>query len=299
VLEAGTNHPGELAPLISMIQPRFGIITSIGREHLEFFGDIDGVTLEEGSLAEQLPQNGLLFINGDCPESAAIMSRSKTPVVRLGFGSANDWAATILQTDASGVFFEVKSANSCYNGAYKIPLLGRHQAGNALFAIALGAELGLNKDEIQAGLSQCLPAKMRLQIWTANGVRVLDDAYNANADSMLAALDTLQSLPCEGRRVAVLGEMAELGAHREEAHAEVGRKAGLIDKAIVITVGAMCKIMAAEARVSGMNPVMEFETVEEVTAYLKDLLKAGDTVLLKASRSARFERIGEAIRAMA
>lgn len=298
VLEAGTNHPGELSPLIQMIQPDYGVITSIGREHLEHFGDLDGVIREEGSLAELLPSTGILFINGDCPESVSIAARSNASVVRIGFGSDNDWAATIMHIDESGVLFAVKTDKPGYDGHYKIPLLGRHQAGNALFAIAVGAQLGVDKDTIQLGLNQCLPAKMRLQMWAANGVRVIDDAYNANADSMLAALDTLQSIACPGRRVAVLGEMAELGAHSEAAHAEVGQKAASMDRGVLFAVGAMAQVMGAQARASGMTQVKEFETVEEASSSLREFLKAGDTVLIKASRAARLERIGDMIRSL-
>ena len=123
-------------------------------------------------------------------------------------------------------------------------LLGKHQATNALFAVAVGAELGLGRAEIQRGLVECQPAKMRLNFWEANGVRVLDDCYNANADSTVAALETLCGLPLQGRRVAVLGDMAELGAHSAAAHAEVGRRAAELGLGQLFAVGKMAPVTA-------------------------------------------------------
>jgi UDP-N-acetylmuramoyl-tripeptide--D-alanyl-D-alanine ligase len=166
-----------------------------------------------------------------------------------------------------------------------------------LFAIALGAELGLSRKEIERGLAECVPAKMRLQLYEASGVRVLDDAYNANADSMLAALQVLQELPCKGRRVAVLGDMAELGAHSESAHAEVGRLAAELGVEQLIAVGKMAGTMAQAARGAGLSRVIELADAEAAATAIKSFLKAGDTVLLKASRSSRLERIAQALKA--
>jgi UDP-N-acetylmuramoyl-tripeptide--D-alanyl-D-alanine ligase len=175
-------------------------------------------------------------------------------------------------------------------------LLGRHQAWNALLAIAVGAELGLEPEAIRRGLLACAPPKMRLQLFEHRGVRVLDDAYNANADSMIAALQTLLELPCEGRRIAVLGEMAELGAHSEAAHREVGRRAAELGVGQVFAVGKLASAIAQGARDAGLVRVMELEDVESATAVLKRFVKPGDVVLVKASRVARLERISEALR---
>ncbi len=181
-------------------------------------------------------------------------------------------------------------------GEYRLNLLGRHQAVNALFAIALGAELGLGRAEIQRGLEECKPAKMRLQLWEFNGVSVLDDAYNANADSMAAALETLAALPCKGRRVAVLGDMAELGAHSEATHEEAGRRAAEVGVAQLFAVGEMAGLMGRGARGAGLNRVLEFEDVATAAAAVKSFVKPGDVMLLKASRASRLERIGELLR---
>ncbi len=297
VVEVGTNHPGELAPLLKLIAPQFGVITNVGREHLEFFGDLDGVAKEEGALAELLPASGKLLLNGDNEWSDAIAKRAKATVIRVGAAENCDWRVKNVKLDKNGAAFSVESARKEFCGAYRIGLLGRHQVGNALFAIALGAELGLSRDEIKLGLAECVPAKMRLEIYEASGVRVLDDAYNANADSMLAALLVLQELPCKGRRVAVLGDMAELGAHSESAHAEVGRRAAEMGVEQLIAVGPMARIIAQAAREAGLSRVIELENAESAASSIKSFLKVGDTVLLKASRSSRLERIANALKA--
>lgn len=297
VLELGTNHPGELEPLVRMASPDYGIITSIGREHLEFFGDLEGVAREEGRLAELLPGSGKLFLNGDSEWAARLAGRTRATVVRVGLEAENDWRARGLRLDRQGVTFRVEAPHPDFAGEYRVPLLGKHQAINALFAIALGSELGLLREEIARGLSECPAAKMRLQLSESNGVRILDDAYNANADSMLAALETLRALACSGRRIAVLGDMAELGAHSESAHEEVGRRAAELGVAQLFAVGKMAPVIARGARDAGLSRVMEFLDVDTAAAAVKSFLKEGDLLLLKASRASRLERIAERLRA--
>jgi UDP-N-acetylmuramoyl-tripeptide--D-alanyl-D-alanine ligase len=296
VVEAGTNHPGELAPLVKMIQPKFGVITNIGREHLEFFGDVAGVAREEGWLAELLPADGKLFLNGDNEWTGKIAARTKAQVVRVGLGEKNDWCAEKIRLDKNGVTFRVQAPKKEFCGEYRVNLLGRHQATNALFAVAVSEELGLGRAEIQRGLTECQPAKMRLQFWEANGVRVLNDCYNANADSTVAALETLCGLPLQGRRVAVLGDMNELGAHSVAAHAEVGRRAAELGIGQLFAVGKMASVTAKAARAAGLTRVIEFADVEAAATVLKKFLKTGDVVLLKASRTSRLERIAELLK---
>jgi UDP-N-acetylmuramoyl-tripeptide--D-alanyl-D-alanine ligase len=296
VLEAGTNHPGELEPLVRMIQPRYGVLTSIGREHLEFFGTLEGVAQEEGWLAELLPAGGKLFINGDSEWAAGIINRSRAQAFRIGFAETNDWRVRSVRTDKQGVSFRIDAPLSEFAGDYKLPLVGRHQAINALLAIAVAAEFGLSRAEIERGLAECRAPKMRLQVWEFGGVRVLDDAYNANADSVIAALEALKDMPCKGRRVAVLGDMAELGQHSEAAHEEVGRRVAELGVGQLFAVGKMAPVIARGARQGGMNRVLEFSNIEAAAAAVKSFVKNGDVLLLKASRSSRLERISELLR---
>ena len=297
VLEVGTNHPGELRPLVEMIQPNYGVITCVGREHLEFFNDVAGVAREEGWLAELLPAGGKLFVNGDDEWTRRAAERTRAQVVRVGVSAGCDWRARAARLDQRGVTFQVDGPAAALSGEYRIHLVGRHQVVNALFAIAIGMELGLGRAAVARGLAECRPSKMRLELGEFNGVRLLDDAYNANADSMAVALQTLRDFPCKGRRVAVLGDMAELGAHSESAHEEVGRRVAELGVGQLFAVGKMAPVMARAARDAGLNRVFEFADVETAAAAVKSFVKAGDVVLLKASRATRIERIAELLRA--
>ena len=279
-----------------------------------------GVAQEEGWLAELLPADGKLFLNGDSEWSDKIAARTKAQVVRVGFGEKNDWCAKKVRLDKNGVTFQVvaEASRLCvsedvgspneltggtpvplakFAGEYRVNLLGKHQAVNSLLAIAVGAELGLTREQILRGLAECQPAKMRLNFWEANGVRVLDDSYNANADSTIAALETLCGLPLQGRRVAVLGDMAELGAHSAAAHAEVGRRAAELEVGQLFAVGKMAVVTAQAARDAGLMRVFEFAEVEAAMNVVRSFLKPGDVVLLKASRAAKLEQIAEMLKA--
>jgi len=297
VVELGTNHPGELAHLIRMTQPQFGLLTTIGAEHLEFFHNLEGVAQEEGMLAELLPSAGALFLNGDTEWAPRIVARSSAPVVLAGLAERNEWRAHRLRLDGKGVYFTVECPRAEHRGEYRIGLLGKHQAANAVLAVAAAASLGLSKAEIQSGLDQVKPAKMRLQLWEGpSGVRILEDVYNANLDSMRAALETLQNLTCKGRRIAVLGDMAELGAGSDGAHRELGRCAARLGVGQLFAIGLRAGVVAQGAREAGLNRVLELQEVEPAIGAIKGFVKTGDLVLVKASRSSRFERISAALR---
>lgn len=293
VFEVGTNHPGELRPLVEMIRPTIGIITNIGREHLEFFGNLDGVLDEEGTLAEMLPAGGLLLTDGDGYGADVLMRRSAARVARVGMRGGNDWRIGKVELGASGSRFTIDTDAAEFSGEYHIKLLGSHQVVNAAYAIVVGKELGLGRAEIQRGLASCTGAKMRLQPKRIDDFMVLDDAYNANADSMHAALNTLQVFPCTGRRIAVLGDMGELGESSASAHEEVGRRAAEKGVDCLVAVGKSSDIMASAARTAGLREVWDLREVEKVGPVITDMVRPGDVVLVKASRSTRLERVIE------
>jgi UDP-N-acetylmuramoyl-tripeptide--D-alanyl-D-alanine ligase len=296
VLETGTNHPGELKPLLRMIMPRYGVITNIGREHLEFFHDLVGVAREEGAIAEALPSDGVLFLNGDNPWSEALARRTRARVVTVGTDCSNDCVARDVEVNENGASFRVECRYPGVSGHYRINLLGRHQVVNALLALAIGAEMGLGRAEIDRGLLACVPVKMRLQLCKPGGIGILEDCYNANADSMLAALQTLRELPCRGRRVAVLGDMAELGDCSHAAHVEVGRRAAQSRLDHLFAIGRRASQIAEAARARGLKSVVEIADVEPAMQAVKEFARPGDMVLVKASRSMRLERISEVLR---
>jgi UDP-N-acetylmuramoyl-tripeptide--D-alanyl-D-alanine ligase len=297
VFELGTNHPGELAPLVKMVRPQSGILTSIGREHLEFFRTLEGVAEEQGWLAELLPADGTLWFNGDTPRFEQIARRAGARIVRVGLGPENDWRARELRADETGIDFGVEAPLPGISGRYRVNLLGRHQVTNALLALAVGATLGLTADELRSGLAACPPARRRLEVWSAHGVRVLDDAYNANPDSMDAALRTLQAYPCAARRVAVLGDMAEAGSDGAALHAEVGRTVAELGIDQLFAVGSRAAVMGAGARAAGLYRVLELGDIESAAAAVARFVRPGDVVLVKASRASRLERVSEALRA--
>ena len=298
VLEAGTNHPGELAPLIRMISPQFGVMTSLGAEHLEHFIDMAGVVAEECLLAELLPSSGKLFLYGDSQWSSHIASRCSAEVIQIGSQPHNDWRLLNVTPSWDATRFVVEAPIDSMCGEFEVRLIGRHQAMNALLAISAAASIGLSRTEIAKGLAECAPAPMRMSCWTVNGVRVLDDAYNANVDSMKAALQTLESLPVVGRRIAVLGEMAELGDHTITSHQEIGAAAAAAGCDVVVAVGSSAGHTTAAASAGGVREVIEFAEIEAAGEWLLGQLREGDAVLLKASRSMRFERLAELLKAM-
>jgi UDP-N-acetylmuramoyl-tripeptide--D-alanyl-D-alanine ligase len=296
VLEVGTNHPGELAPLMRMIAASLSVVTSLGREHLEYFGDMQGVVAEDGWVVEGVAEGGTCFVNGDTPWTRALAERARGRMVNVGFGPENDWRITGVNWGNEGTEFQVSTPYDVFDGTYFTRLLGRHQAVNATLAMAVAAELGMIPSEVATGLKSCVPAPHRLEVCRIDGITLLDDTYNANADSVLAALEVLVSFPCNGRRIAVLGDMAELGAHAGEAHEEVGERVADSKLDSLVTIGRMRGMTAWAARAAGTTEIREFADVPEASHYLKAMLREGDVVLLKASRAARLERMIELLR---
>ncbi len=296
VSEVGTNHPGELALLLRMVRPRTGILTSLGREHLEHFGSVEGVVEEEGWIAEVLPPDGLLVVNGDTPCVDRVISRTSAKVVKVGFGSSNDWRLANYTCETDGARFRVEGPWEESSGDYRILHVGRHQAVNAALALAVAAFEGMDRAAIQRGFLACSPAPMRLQVWRSGGIQILDDAYNANEESMTAALETLGEMPVKTRRLAVLGDMAELGEHSEAAHRAVGMQAARLGVNHLFAVGMMRGSLADGARSGGLSSVSEFGDVAEAASAVKAFVRAGDAVLIKASRASKLESVGKVLR---
>jgi UDP-N-acetylmuramoyl-tripeptide--D-alanyl-D-alanine ligase len=295
VVEVGTNHPGELAPLVGMVQPTLGVLTSLGREHLEHFESLDAVAEEEGALADGLRPEGTLLVNGDTPLVDRVITRSRGSVLRVGLRDGNDWRGEVRALEADGVVFWVSEPEGAWSGEYRVPLLGRHQVTNAMLAIAVGARLGLDREAIAEGLARCPLPRRRLELRQVDGLWVLDDAYNANPDSVIAALETLRALPCAGRRIVVLGDMAEVGERAEELHAEVGRHAAGLGLDALCAVGPLAAQAGHAARKAGMEGVELFADAEGAVGALLGRVGDGDVVLVKASRSTQLERVSDAL----
>jgi UDP-N-acetylmuramoyl-tripeptide--D-alanyl-D-alanine ligase len=296
VLEMGTNHPGELAPLVRMAQPQVGVLTHLGEEHLEFFGSLAGVIEEEGWLAELLAPDGVLVLPGDPDWSRVVQARTRARVVRVGEGPDNDWQLIQRGLDRQGSTFYVRAPREEWCGEYRLNLLGGHQVANGMLAAAAAAEFGLNREEIGRGMAQCQPARWRMCRWQWEGVEVIEDCYNANLDSTLAAVEALRDFPCVGRRVVVLGGMAELGSHTGTAHRAVGKRIAAMGVDRLLTVGDAAAISAEAASDAGMEQVMAVDALSTAAANLRAFLRPGDCVLIKGSRAARLERLGALLR---
>ncbi|MCZ7639589.1 MAG: UDP-N-acetylmuramoyl-tripeptide--D-alanyl-D-alanine ligase [Verrucomicrobia bacterium] len=296
VVEAGTNHPGELAALLRLARPTHGILTRLGREHLEFFGSFEGVLEEEGALADFVPAEGVLVLIGDSRGAEHVARRARARVVRVGWSPRNDWSIRVACVSEAGTVFEVRTSRPGFAGDYALRLLGRHQVENALLALAIGAELGLDREAVAAGLASTAGAPRRLQYAVVGGVRVLDDSYNANADSMRAALETLSDVDCPGRRLAVLGDMGELGEHAAAAHEETGHEAARRGVDGLYAIGRWASALAAGARAAGLAAVREFPEATAAADVLLEDVRPGDVVLVKASRSTRLDVVADLLK---
>ena len=294
VLEMGTNHHGEIRLLSEMATPDIAVITNCGADHLEFLGDLMGVRQENASIITGLDPKGLLVVNGDDPELLAAVQDFPGKRITFGFKETNDLFATDIHCDETGTRF---SLNNSRREVF-VPMLGRHSACNALAAIAVARKMAVPEDVIFDSLGEARGPEMRLQWQPAGGIRVLNDAYNANPNSMRAAIETAAELPTNGRRIAVLGDMKELGHASERYHREVGQlvaSVGQFDG--LVCVGRQAALIAQAAVAGGFSPdaVAHFDDAVAASRFLPPILRDGDLVLLKASRGIHLEEIARAI----
>jgi UDP-N-acetylmuramoyl-tripeptide--D-alanyl-D-alanine ligase len=285
VIEMGMNHPGEIEPLCEIARPTLGIITNIGTAHIEHLGSRDGIAEEKGALARSLPADGMLFVPAGCSYFEYFKSRSRARVVPVGNGRGLIRAEKLCYENGRSKFSLVIDGRVV--GEVDLPVLGRHMVKNALLAAGCGWALGLDPGDIVRGLSNAVLTDGRLRRYESGGVTVFDDTYNANPESMAAALETLAEYPVANgaRRHVVLGPMGELGAHAPEAHRSVGRLA--VELGFTVTaVGA-----DAEGIADGAGRADYFADPDEAARELPRRIAPGDLVLFKASRGAAMERV--------
>jgi UDP-N-acetylmuramoyl-tripeptide--D-alanyl-D-alanine ligase len=295
VVEMGMNHPGEIAPLAAMARPRFGIITGIGTAHIEFMGSREAIALEKGMLAEALPADGVLALPDDDPFADGLAARTSARVIRCGIGRG-EVRAEQLEMGWGGSEFDLAIAGERHRA--RIPVAGAHMVRNALLAAAVGWGAGLTPAEVAAALSSAEMTAGRLQVREIRGVTFLDDTYNANPDSVRAALETLAAVGMGGgRRYAVLGEMREMGAFAEAGHREVGDAAVRAGMDGLIAVGAGAEWILQGAR--GLGRAERAESCEAAAEILGGWVVPGDAVVVKGSRGARMERVLAAYAALA
>jgi UDP-N-acetylmuramoyl-tripeptide--D-alanyl-D-alanine ligase len=292
VFEMGMNHPGEIAPLAALIAPEVGIITNVGMAHIEFMGSREAIAQEKGMLAEALPPSGTLILSAHDEFSESISARTKADVVLAGIGRGEVFASD-LRPHVNGTKFVLNADGR--KAEAELPVPGEHMVRNAVLAVAAGRVFGLSLEECAAGLIKLQLTKGRLEQKVIRGIQVIDDTYNANPDSVTAALRTLASMPAAGRRIAVLGRMGELGVEAEGGHRLVGDVAAQSHLDSVIGVGADAQWITEAAWRGGVEKVVCVDTTEEALKVLREYAKAGDVVLIKGSRSAHMERIVEGL----
>lgn len=285
VWEMGMSHPGEIEVLAEIARPDIAVITNIGVAHLEFMKSREAIAKEKGMLAESLPQDGWLIMPEEDDFTESIRGRTGARVMTVGISCGDLRAENLLET-SKGTQFQIISPDGKSIEA-EIAVPGRHMVVNALFAAAVGQILGVGGEETKRGLKAAKLTGGRLHLSRINGVDVLDDSYNANPDSMRAALRTLASLPCEGRRVAALGVMAELGTHAEQEHRALAAEVNRAGVDMLVTIGDMPALIG-EGLNNGVE-VCKFDDCEQGGLFLRDWLEPGDLLLVKGSRSAGME----------
>jgi UDP-N-acetylmuramoyl-tripeptide--D-alanyl-D-alanine ligase len=290
VWELGMNHPGEIAALAKIAAPDVGIITNIGVAHLEFMGSRDAIAQEKGALAEAIGAQGTLILNADDSFSERIAKRTQAKVIFAGTKKGTVCAIDLSQSASGSEFTILEGAHRC---RAKLPVPGLHMIQNALLAVATGRVFGLSIEDCAAGLASAPLTKARLQIKTIRGVQFIDDSYNANPESMRAALATLAELETDGRRIAVLGEMAELGAESERGHREVGEAAASLKIDELIAIGKTASVIADAAQKAGLEKSRTVGSTDEAAEILAEETSPNDLVLIKGSRAARTERVLE------
>lgn len=285
VWEVGMNHPGEIAPLAALIRPEAAIITNIGVAHIEFLGSREAIAQEKGSLAEALPETGVLILSHGDDLSDRIAARTPARVVRTGLAGGDITASNLVEGDGSCAFVLHVDGRSI---PAEIPCNGAHMVANALQAVAAGIAFGIPPEDAAHALARAKLTGGRLARRIIRGVHFLDDTYNASPDSMVAALATLRALPGAGHRIAVLGRMGELGPHAPEGYLRTGAAAAKFAD-ILVTVGPETAPLAEAARAAGMARIHEVQDTASAARMLSQLARAGDIVLVKGSRSARME----------
>jgi UDP-N-acetylmuramoyl-tripeptide--D-alanyl-D-alanine ligase len=294
VVEMGTNHRGEIRVLTKMATPDIAVITNCGVEHLAGLGDLAGVRIENASVTEGMNERGLLVVNGDDEELLAAVSSYRGRKITFGLEPSNDLFATDIECGLDGVRFRLNKSRLIVF----VPLLGKHTAVNALAAIAIARRMGVAEEEVVAGLAGASGPEMRLERSEAGGVTIINDAYNANPNSMRAALETLAALKPVTRRVAVLGDMLELGETTERYHREIGELAGSCGLGVLACVGENAEHIAKAAVKSfGMSAdcVMRYADAQAAAEDVPKWLNEGDIVLLKGSRGIHLELVARAI----
>lgn len=295
VLEMGFYVPGEIAQLCEIALPQIGVINNIGTVHAERAGSQEIIAQGKGELVEALPAapDGIAILNYDDPFVQAMNQRTQAQVFYYGLAPAADlWADHVEGLGLEGIRLRLHHHKETL--VVRVPMIGRHSVHTVLRAAAVGLVEGLTWDEIVRGLQESQAQLRLVAVRAENGALILDDTYNASPESTLAALNLLEEL--KGRRVAVLGDMLELGQYEREGHEKVGARAAEVAD-VLVTFGVRAHLIAESARRAGMKKPMvhEFEDLEPTVQWLDKNLTGQDAVLVKGSNGLRMDRIVSAL----
>jgi UDP-N-acetylmuramoyl-tripeptide--D-alanyl-D-alanine ligase len=291
VIEIGMSNAGEIAALAYIAAPDWGVVTNVGTAHAQNFPDgIAGIARAKYELVAALPQNGVAFLNCDDAYVSQFGRNFRGKAVYFGRGPCADpRAQAIAPQGAEGQTVDVRVGD--HHGTLRLRLLGEHNVLNALAAVAVGIEAGIPLQTCCEALAELAPEDKRGQIISIRGVTVINDCYNCNPEALQAMINTLAAMPVGGggRRILVAGAMLELGPESSALHAGCGRAAAAAKIDLIAGVSGDAKSLAEAARQAGAETIF-FETPEEAGRWLRGTARAGDVVLLKASRGVRLER---------
>ena len=294
VVEIGMRGLGQIETLAQIVKPTIGIVTNVSEAHIELLGSIENIARAKGELVEAIQSGGTIILNADNRHTAEMknLAGAGVNVVTYGLENSADIRAKDILIGSVSTEFTLSYRGEDFD--FEIPMLGRHNVSNALAAIAAGLTLGLSVEEIQRGISRLTTTKMRFEVIRRDGLTIVNDAYNASPASMRVAIKTTSEI-YDGRLIAVLGDMLELGNISEAIHREIGAEIVENKFDTLITLGEFGKFIAAGARDAGLKNVYTFDTHEAVAKKILEIVRDGDTILFKASHVMHMEKIIELI----
>jgi UDP-N-acetylmuramoyl-tripeptide--D-alanyl-D-alanine ligase len=289
VVEMGMRGFGQIAELAEIAQPTIGIVTNVGETHMEILGSLANIAKAKAELVEYLDESSVAILNADNPFVAAMQTKVKGKYITFGIEKTSDLRAENIKTvHKNSTGFDCTFKGKTYS--FVLPIVGRHNVYNVLAALAVGFTLGFSALEMQKGLAGFTATKMRFEIQQVGLYQVINDAYNASPMSMKAALETLVEV-ASARKIAVLGDMLELGSVSVEAHKNIGKMVAAQKIDALITFGDMAAHIAHEARTAGVKLVYTCNSHAEAGTVLKEILQPDDTILFKGSRGMQMEKI--------
>lgn len=291
VVEMAMRGAGEIDSLCRIAGPDSAVIATINETHMELLGDVSSIAAAKGEILEHIPPGGFALLNAESPFIRREAARCRGRVIFFGLGPDADIRAENIRPEGGESAFDVVIGDE--RSTYVLPVPGRHNVINALAAVGVGREMGLTGEEIARGLASVVLTGMRMEIINTGGIKIINDTYNASPASTRAALQALVDLAGSGRKVAVLGNMLELGPRSPESHRELGETAAKLGVDCLVTVGDLAESIHAGAAGAGLRPEKAVRCGDNDGAIkaLDGLLGDGDTVLVKGSRGMKMEQI--------